>query len=176
MRLLYGKRFGFEVLEKIDSGIEQVTKINRLTRKGRKRGVRVIGSWQKKHKSASKSCPKKRKKIGVEVVPFRGDVSYLWPSAKQCTTSILRCHGNKSDAQIVWWAAKGRGAASQCTFLDFRPKRNHFLSPLFFVFSSWSKELHFRCAHRYVVDILTRWNIPTSIPTSDSDWVKSNSE
>ena len=49
---------------------------------------------------------------------------------------------------------KDAWAASQCTLYGFRPRCNHFLSPLFFCFFSlWSRKLHFRYAHRYYLDI-----------------------
>ena len=64
------------------------------------------------------------------------------------TTSRLRCHGNKSDAQIVWWAEKGRGGDKPMDFVWFSTKKLSVSFSSLFVFSSWSKELHFRCAHR----------------------------
>ena len=48
---------------------------------------------------------------------------------------------------------KDAWAASQCTLYGFRPRCNHFLSPLFLFFSLWSRKLHFRYAHRYFLDI-----------------------
>ena len=48
---------------------------------------------------------------------------------------------------------KNAWAASQYTLYGFRPRCYHFLSPLFLIFSLWSKKLHIRYAHRYSLDI-----------------------
>ena len=66
---------------------------------------------------------------------------------------------------------KDAWAASQYTLYGFRPRRYHFLSPLFLYFSPWSRKLHFNYAHRYFLDISARWNNPRNIPALDFDWM-----
>ena len=66
---------------------------------------------------------------------------------------------------------KDAWAASQCTLYGFRPRRCHFLSSLFLFFSSWSRTIHFKYAHRYFLDIWACWNNPRNIPALDFDWM-----